>query len=44
MHDRQNQNPCKGTFTNAHKTFSGARPVSGPMKEVRVDVDGTYAT
>jgi Putative Flp pilus-assembly TadE/G-like len=36
----QNQNPCKGTFTNAHKAFSGARPVSGPIKEVRVDVGG----
>jgi hypothetical protein len=36
----QNQNPCKGTFTNVHKAFSGDRPVSGPIKEVRVDVDG----
>jgi Putative Flp pilus-assembly TadE/G-like len=36
----QIQNPCKGTFTNAHKAFSGDRPVSGPIKEVRVDVGG----
>ena len=36
----QNNNPCKGTFTNVHKAFSGARPVSGPIKEVRVDVGG----
>jgi hypothetical protein len=34
----QSQNPCQGTFTNAHKTFSGTRAVSGPLKEVRVDV------
>jgi hypothetical protein len=36
----QSQNPCQGVFTNAHKAFSGDRPVSGPIKEVRVDVDG----
>jgi hypothetical protein len=36
----QNQNPCQGTFTNAHKAFSGDRPVSGPLKELRVDVGG----
>ena len=36
----QNNNPCKGTFTNVHKVFSGSRPVSGPVKEVRVDVGG----
>ena len=36
----KSDNPCKGTFTNVHKPFSGARPVSGPIKELRVDVDG----
>jgi hypothetical protein len=36
----KSDNPCKGTFTNVHKAFSGDRPVSGPIKEVRVDVDG----
>ncbi len=36
----KNDNPCKGTFTNVHKAFSGDRPISGPIKELRVDVDG----
>lgn len=33
-------NPCKDNYPNAHKLFSGARPVSGPIKELRVDVGG----
>jgi hypothetical protein len=36
-----NNNLCKGSFTNVHKAFSGDRTRSGPIKELRVDVDGT---
>ena len=36
----KNDNPCKDTIANVHKAFSGGRPVSGPIKEVRVDVGG----
>lgn len=33
-------NPCKGTFANAHKALSGGRAISGPIKELRLDVEG----
>jgi hypothetical protein len=38
-------NPCHSTrvepatWIDVHKAFSGANPVSGPLKEVRVDID-----
>ena len=31
-------NPCEGEFANAHSTFSGDRPVSGPIKALGVGV------
>jgi hypothetical protein len=37
----QSQNPCKGTFTNVMKTFSGTRALSGPIKDLRIDIGGS---
>ena len=32
--------PARARSPNVHKAFSGSRPLSGPLKEVRVDVGG----
>jgi hypothetical protein len=35
--DNTNKNPCKGTFSNVHRTFTGTRANAGPIQLLQVE-------